>query len=115
MFGGHGGEPTTVPTLSAGGFEAGVGAFDDHAVFHLGKGCHDMEEEFAACGCGVQSFREGTEYDASFAEVVDGVDDVADGSSEPVEFQTTRTSPSFSHRQLRHSVSCGRCVLEPDS
>ena len=86
VFGGHGGEPTTVPTLSAGGFEAGVGAFDDHAAFPLGKRCHDVEEEFAACGCGVESFCEGTECDAALTEVVDGVDDVADGSSEPVEF-----------------------------
>lgn len=68
------------------GFEAGVGTFDDHAAFHLGKGCHDVEEKFAACGGGIESFCEGTECDAAFAEVVDGVDDVADGSSEAIEF-----------------------------
>ena len=72
--------------LPAGGFEAGVGAFDDHAAFHLGEGGHDVEEEFAACGGGVESFCEGTECDAAFAEGVDGVDDVADGSSEAIEF-----------------------------
>ena len=68
------------------GFEAGVGTFDDHAAFHLGKGCHDVEEKFAACGGGIESFCEGTECDAALTEVVNGVDDVADGSSEPVEF-----------------------------
>ena len=71
--------------LPAGGFEAGVGAFDDHAAFHLGEGRHDVEEEFSTCGGGVESFCEGTECDASFAEVVDGVDDVADGPSEAIE------------------------------
>ncbi len=84
-FGCHDGGPAAVSALSAGDFGAGVGPFDDHAAFHLGEGCHDVEEEFAACGVGVESFCEGTECDASLAEVVDGVDDVADGSSEAIE------------------------------
>ncbi len=85
-FGRHDGGPAAVAALAAGGFEAGVGVFDDHASFHLGEGGHDVEEEFAACGGGVESFCEGAECDAAFAEVVDGVDDVGDGSSEAVEF-----------------------------
>ena len=52
----------------------------------LGESCHDAKEEFATCGGGVESFCEGTRCDATFTKVVDGVDDVADGSSEPVEF-----------------------------
>ena len=41
--GGHDGGPAAVSTLASSGFEAGVGAFDDHAAFHLGEGCHDVE------------------------------------------------------------------------
>lgn len=58
-----------------------MGAFDDHAAFHLGEGSHDVEEKFSVCGGGVESFCEGKECDASFAEHVDSVDDMAAGSS----------------------------------
>ncbi len=85
-FGGHDGGPAAVSALAASSFEAGVGAFDNHAAFHLSEGGHDVEEEFAACDGGVESFGEGTERDAAFAEVMDGVDDVANGSSEAIEF-----------------------------
>lgn len=37
-------------------------------------------------GGGVESFCEETEGNAAFTEVVDGVDDVADGPSEAIEF-----------------------------
>ena len=63
-----------------------MGAFDDHASFHLCERCHDAEEPFAACCGGVESFCEGTECDSVFTQCLDGVDDVADGSSESVEF-----------------------------
>lgn len=69
-----------------GRLRGGVGAFDDHAPFHLGESCHDAKEEFATCGGGVESFCEETEGNAAFTEVVDGVDDMADGPSEAIEF-----------------------------
>ena len=69
-----------------GSFEAGTGAFDDHAAPHLGESCHEAKVEFATCGSGVESFCEETECNAAFAEVVDGVDDVEDGPSEAIEF-----------------------------
>ena len=73
-------------TLPAGGFEAGVGAFDDHASLHLREGCHDVEEEFAAGGGGVESFCEGTECNAAYAEVVDGGDDACQCSGKVMTF-----------------------------
>lgn len=82
-FGNHDGGPSAVSALPAG---SGVGAFDDHAAFHLGKGRHNVEEEFSTCCSSVEFFCEGTECDATFAKSVDGVDDLADRSSEPVEF-----------------------------
>lgn len=59
---------------------------------------HDVEKEFAAYGGGVESFCEGTEGDSTFTEIVNGVDDVANGTPEPPRFQTPRTSPSWSRR-----------------
>ncbi len=43
------------------------GAFDDHAAFYLSERGHGREEEFSACGGGVESFSEGTGCDAAFA------------------------------------------------
>lgn len=85
-FGCHDGWPTPVSALSAGGFETGVGAFDDHAAFHLRERGHDVKNEFPAGRGGVESFCEGAECDSAFAELVDGVDDVSVAAAKSVEF-----------------------------
>ncbi|MDF2895927.1 MAG: hypothetical protein K0Q46_2713 [Rhodococcus erythropolis] len=56
-----------------------MGAFDDHAAFYLSERGRGREEEFSACGGGVESFSEGTGCDAAFAAYVDGIDPYSDG------------------------------------
>lgn len=81
---GHDGGAAADASLPSGGVEAGHGAFADHPSFHLREGAEDVEQEFATGGGGVESFGERAEGDAALPESVDGVDEIAQGSAEPV-------------------------------
>jgi hypothetical protein len=66
--------------------QPGAGAFADEVAFELGQGGEDMEDELAAGGGGVDGLLEAAQSDAAVGQAGDGVDQVAEGAAEAVEF-----------------------------
>jgi hypothetical protein len=69
-----------------GGGQPGGRAFADEVAFELGQGGKDVEDELAARGGGVDGLLEAAEPYALVGQVGDGVDQVAEGAAEAVEF-----------------------------
>ena len=69
-----------------GSSQPGGGAFADEVAFELGQGGKDMEDELAAGGGGVDRLLQAAESDAAVGQAGDGVDQVAEGAAEAVQF-----------------------------
>lgn len=81
--------PSAVSSTGSGRGEAGDCALGDKCPFELCEGGEDAEDELPGCGCGVDSGAlpgEDLQPDASFSEVMDCVDEVAQVSAKSVEF-----------------------------
>jgi hypothetical protein len=76
----------TGAAAGSGGGQPGAGAFADEVAFELGQGGEDMEDELAAGGGGVDGLLEAAQSDAAVGQAGDGVDQVAEGAAEAVEF-----------------------------
>ena len=53
--------PATPAAAGARRIQAGARPLDDHAALHLGQRTHDVKQEFAACGAGVEPLGERSE------------------------------------------------------
>lgn len=77
------GRPPVRPRARAA--KPGVGAFDDHAAFHLCEGGHDVEQELPTSGGGVEPLGERTEVDPTLTESGDRLDQMREGAAEAVD------------------------------
>src|SRR5690625_3946223 len=77
--------------------EASHGSFADELAFELGEGTENVEDQFAAGGCGVQVLLEAAEADAFVAEIFDCFDQVFEAAAEPVEADRKITRLNSSH------------------
>jgi hypothetical protein len=75
-----------VTAAGPGGGQSRGGAFADEVAFELGQGREDMEHELAAGGGGVDGLLEAAEPDPAVGQAGDGVDQVAEGAAEAVQF-----------------------------
>jgi hypothetical protein len=73
-----------------GGGQPGGGPFADQVAFELGQGREHMEDQLAARGGGVDRLMEAVEPDAALGQSGDGVDQVAQGAAQAVEFPDDR-------------------------
>ena len=73
-------------TAGPGRGQPGAGAFADQVAFELGQGREHVEDELAARGGGVDRLLQAPEPDATVGQAGDGLDQVAEGAAEAVEF-----------------------------
>jgi hypothetical protein len=75
-----------VAAAGPGRSQASAGAFADQVAFELGQGGEDVEDKLAAGGGGVNRLLETSEPDAAVSESGDGVNQMAQGPAQSVEF-----------------------------
>jgi hypothetical protein len=84
LVSGHHRRAAAVAAAGPSGGQPGGGAFADQVAFELGQGREQMEDELAARGGGIDRFLETPETDAAVAEAGDGIDQVAQGATQPI-------------------------------
>ena len=77
--------PAAAAATGPGRGQPGGGAFADEISFELGQGGKDVEDELAAGGGGVDRLLEAAEADAALGQAGDGVDQMPQRPSKPVE------------------------------
>jgi hypothetical protein len=78
--------PAAAAAASPGSGQPSGGAFADEVAFELGQGCEHVEHQLAARGGGVDRLLEAAEPDPAVGQLGDGVDQVAQGAAEAVQF-----------------------------
>jgi hypothetical protein len=79
------GRPPRRPRARAAASPAG-GAFADEVAFEFGQGGEHVEDELAAGGGGVDRLLKAAEPDPALGQARDGVDQMAQGTAQPVQF-----------------------------
>ena len=89
----------------------GVGAFHDQGTLELGACAHHVQHQATTRIRGIDGVGKGLETDAAFPKLGDGLDEVGQGPTELVDFDTTSVSPRLSAFMAR--LRPGRVMAVP--
>jgi hypothetical protein len=85
--------PAALPPPRPGGLEPSLGALPDQRAFTLSQGAEDVKDEFPRGGGRVKALVQHTEADATLPQPGDEVDEIAEGTSQPIEFLDDKYVP----------------------
>ena len=91
--------------------QPGAGAFADQVAFELGQSGKDVEDELATRGGGVDRLLQTPEPDAPLGQAGDGIDQMAQGAAEPVQFPDDQGVTGT--QLVQDVVRVGRSVRPP--